>query len=368
MSSIMPVDRRCAGLLVTLTLVCLVPASHGQSAPGPALVPDHAVIGKVGSEQITSDDIVAQDKDAFDALKNRRESKLRLLELDYASSYHELVQKQLDQLLDRRALELEAAARGTTAAALLAEVKAPVVTDDEALAFYAERKEEIHAPFGQVATEIKQVLAQQHNEAAMRSFYDELRRKHAVTSLLEPYRVAVAATGPARGKATAAVTIVEFADFQCPYCRDAEASLREVINKHPNDVRLVFRNRPLTQLHPNAMLAARAAVCADRQGRFWEMHDAMFSDQTALSVDALKSTAARLGLDKERFDTCLDNAQDTDKTLGEDAQAAADLGVNSTPYFFIDGRPLRGSAAPEQFERIIDDELSRRSTGAGQGS
>jgi protein-disulfide isomerase len=126
---------------------------------------------------------------------------------------------------------------------------------------------------------------------------------------------------------------------------------------HPNDVRLVFRNLPLSDLHPNAAIAARAGVCADRQQRFWPLHDAMFADQTALAASALKATAARLGLDAEQFSRCLEDAGATDRVIATDAEDAAELGLDSTPYFFVNGRPQRGLMTREQLEAMVSAEI-----------
>ena len=138
-----------------------------------------------------------------------------------------------------------------------------------------------------------------------------------------------------------------------------------MIAHHANEIRLVFRHLPLTELHPNARLAAIAAVCADQQGKFWEMHDALFADRTALGVDALKSTAARVGLDGPRFAGCLDGVGEDSATavVDMDAKAAMALGIHATPYFFVDGRPLAGEVSADQFETIIAEELQRLSTG-----
>jgi protein-disulfide isomerase len=112
----------------------------------------------------------------------------------------------------------------------------------------------------------------------------------------------------------------------------------------------------LTQIHPNAKLAAEAAICADRQGKFWEMHDAMYEDQSALNLDSLKSTATRLGLNADRFSTCIADGS-ASGSLDLDAKAAAELGLAGTPYFFINGRPIDGDVPIEKFESIIKDEL-----------
>jgi protein-disulfide isomerase len=336
-------------------------ALSAESVPGasPDRPSGQTVIGVVGDQHVTADDIVARNRDAFARLRGARERQLQRLELDYAHAYHELVQSNLDAYLDERALELEAAARGQAPAVLKAVPAVAPVTDEEARAFYTSRKALSDQPYEQLADPIKEYLANERSAAATRRFYDELRAKHGAAGLLQPYRLAVAGTGPARGRVDAPVTIVEFADFQCPYCRQAEPVLQAVIARHPRDVRLVFRNLPLSDLHPDAMLAARAGACADLQGKFWQMHDAMFKDQTALGLAALMATADGVGLDARQFSSCLESDQVTAAGLSQDARAASALGVDSTPYFFIDGRPLRGVSTPEQFEKIIAEELRR---------
>jgi protein-disulfide isomerase len=149
---------------------------------------------------------------------------------------------------------------------------------------------------------------------------------------------------------------VEFADFQCPYCKRAESSLHAVLKQYPRDVRIVFRNLPLTQIHPQAESAAEAAVCADRQGKFWEMHDAMYADQSALSIEALKDTAKQLGLNLGQFSACLSGGTPA-AALDADAKAAEELGLSGTPYFFINGRPVDGNVPLEKFQSIIAEEL-----------
>jgi protein-disulfide isomerase len=358
-------SRRAGALFVALfgfctTLWADTPAAVSVSAtPAPS-----TVVGRVGSEPITSAQVTAEDPAAFQRLQTQRAQQLHEVELLYEETYHQLLEKQLGALLDRRALELEAKARGTTTDAVLAEIKPAPVTDQEMRAFYEARRDRTDQPYEKLADQIRQFLSQAHQELAMRQFYDSLRARRDVRSSFDPYRMNVNASGPARGPATASVTIVEFGDFQCPYCRKEEPVLRALLSRHPKDVRLVFRNLPLADLHPNANIAAQAGVCADQQGKFWVMHDAMYEDQTTLSAAQLEDTAARLGFDRERFATCLDHADLTRATLDSDAAAAADLGLASTPFFFVNGRPLRGTVSAEDFERILAEELSRRKDGS----
>lgn len=354
--------------LLSAALLCfqlsVAPSVSAASAPDPASDPDKNIVGSLGAQHLTEAELIAADRADFDRLQNEYQRGQHQLQSKFAQAQHDLLQRQLDKLLDRRALELEAKARGIGTDALLAELKVPVVTDDEARAFYDANKDRITQSYEQVAPQIRQYLGTQRSDAATRAFYDDLRAKHSISSYLLPYRVAVAAVGPTRGPSNATVTIVEFADFQCPFCKQAESTLRTILSRYPQDVRLVFRNLPLTQLHPNARIAAEAGMCADRQGKFWEMHDVMYGDQHALSLDALKLTAQQLGLDAAQFSACVSDGA-PDQVLDMDAKAALELGISSTPYFFINGRPLDGNVPAEKFEGIIGQELRRARSDRG---
>jgi protein-disulfide isomerase len=345
-------------LLPPLALLTLSAAGPATLASAQTPASPQTVVATVGGAPVTAEEILTPNKETFDKLAAVRDQRERQLQREYEHVYHDALEKELDTVLDKRALELEAKARKMSPDALLAKIKAPAVSDEEVRAFYEAHKARTNQTYEQLATTIRQHLAEQRSDAATRAFYAELRKKHAITSLLGPYRVAVDATGPARGPTDARVTIVEFGDFQCPYCRQVESSLDALLGKYPNDVRLVFRNLPLTDLHPDAALAARAGVCADRQGKFWPMHDAMFGDQTALAAPGLLATATRLGLDQARFSSCLNDAGSS-APVDVDTRAATELAINGTPYFFIDGIPLSGNASAEQFEQIVADELSR---------
>ncbi len=325
---------------------------------------DQSVIGLIGTERIAESTIVQNDQAAFDELQRNYDTERHQLEFKYAKARYDLLRRQLDKQLDAAALDQEAKARGVTTHDILLELKLIAPSEEETRAFYEENKDRIREPYDAIAPKVREYLAEQRNLAATRSFYDGLRAKHDIKSVLGPYRVAVAANGPARGPASAPVTIVEFGDFQCPYCKKAESSVHKVLEQYPHDVRVVFRNLPLTQIHPNAKVAAEAAVCAERQGKFWEMHDAMYADQSALAADALKATAKRLGLNLGQFSTCLSDGASA-AALDADTRAAAELGLSGTPYFFINGRPIDGNAPLENFESIIAEEL--RSGGRDRG-
>ncbi|MGA2583278.1 MAG: thioredoxin domain-containing protein [Tepidisphaeraceae bacterium] len=140
-----------------------------------------------------------------------------------------------------------------------------------------------------------------------------------------------------QGPATAAVTLVEYGDYQCPYCGEAYGVLKKLMPKLGDSARLVFRNFPLTQIHPHAEHAAEAAEAANAQGKFWKMHDILYERQTALEDEDLVSYAGEIGLDVARFQAELFERKFIDR-IREDFQSGVRSGVNGTPTFFINGR------------------------------
>jgi protein-disulfide isomerase len=168
-------------------------------------------------------------------------------------------------------------------------------------------------------------------------------------------------TAPVRGAATAPVTIIEFAEFQCPFCTRVRPTLEQIENTYKDRVRFVWKHLPLVSIHSHAMDAAIAAEAARKQGRFWEYHDKLFANQSQLEPDALRKYAEELGLDLTRFDR--DRADQEVKTrVLEDMTEATSLGVTSTPTFFINGRLVSGAMPFETFSTIIDEELAKRPT------
>jgi protein-disulfide isomerase len=161
----------------------------------------------------------------------------------------------------------------------------------------------------------------------------------------------VAANSPVRGSPDAVVSITEFADFQCPYCASARSALDQVLREYPHNVKLVFRSFPL-DFHPDSMLAHRAALAAREQGKFWEMHDLIFSHQRAMKRDDLFSMARSLGLDMDRFTADLQNEK-LQREISADREEGKREGVDGTPTFYIDGQQMVGAASVADFERLI---------------
>jgi len=160
-----------------------------------------------------------------------------------------------------------------------------------------------------------------------------------------------------RGSDDAAVTLVEYGDFQCPYCGEAYPVVRELQERFGDQLRFVFRHMPLPDLHPRAPLAAEAAEAAAAQERFWEMHDRLFEHHHELGDSDLRTHAEEVGVpDGERFDAELRDGVHTAR-VEEDYRSGAQSGVPSTPRFFVNGLIHLGSASYGELAEVIDAEL-----------
>ncbi len=162
---------------------------------------------------------------------------------------------------------------------------------------------------------------------------------------------------PVLGSEDAKVEIVEFSDFQCPFCSRVWPTLQQVRDTYGDDVRVVFKHLPL-RIHPKAPAAHAAAEAAHRQGKFWEMHDKIFANQRELTTERYEQYAQEIGLDVEKFKA--DSASKEVKAkVDADMAEAAKLGVSGTPSFFINGRYLSGAQPFEEFKKRIDEELAK---------
>jgi protein-disulfide isomerase len=335
------------GALVLVAALGVLPACAQQKAAAAGSASgSNQVLAVVDGKPITEADIRAKNADQFKALDR-----------EYQQNVHQLLENSLDQAVQDRLLEAEAAARKVTKDQLLAEIKPAAVTDADVDAFYEQNKAQIPRPKDQVAAQIKTYLEQQGQQKSRSEYFKTLEAKYKVDYKLEPIRVDVAATGPAKGPANAPVTIVEFSDFQCPFCSRLTPTLAEVEKRYGDKVRVVFRQYPLP-FHQNAQKAAEASLCAADQGKFWELHDAMFGNQSELGVDQLKAKAASLGLNADKFNKCLDSGEKA-SAIQADVKAGSAAGVSGTPAMFINGRFISGAVPIDQITTVIDDELRR---------
>ncbi|MCU0700175.1 MAG: DsbA family protein [Myxococcaceae bacterium] len=235
-------------------------------------------------------------------------------------------------------------------------------TEGELQELFARVKKNLpeEATFAEVKPQLRRALQREGKMKRARELFDELKRRAGYEVLLTPPdkpRKQVDGSGPSRGPSSAKVVIVEFADFQCPFCAKASDTVKKVAAEYPADVRVVFRHFPLAN-HPLAPKAAEASACADEQGRFWEFHDHLFANMRELDETALKAHALTLGLDVKPFVTCLESGR-MRALVEKDRQAGEKLGVNGTPAFFINGLMLTGAQPEEAFRKAIERELGR---------
>jgi protein-disulfide isomerase len=278
---------------------------------------------------------------------------------------YNLKRQKLEALIDDKLLEKEAAKRKLTVPTLLdAEVtsKVGLVTEQEIEKFYQENKAQIKGEQAQVREQIRSYLQNQKLNAKRDAFVKSLRSQAKVVVNLKPppvLRVELAVDGaPFKGPAKAPVTIVEFSDFHCPFCRRVIPTLTQLESKYGGKIKLVFRDFPIESLHPGATKAHEAARCANEQGKFWVYHDKLFTAPPKSSPETFKELAKEIGLNLNAFETCL-NSGKYQTAIKEDIAEGNRVGVSGTPAFFINGRLISGAQPLEAFARIIDDELSR---------
>lgn len=238
------------------------------------------------------------------------------------------------------------------------EEKAGEPTDEELQALYTRFQSQMPpgTTMEQVRPQLIQAAKNQKRQELANGLFERLKKEANVKISLREPRKEVAATGPSRGPDNAPVTIVEFSDFQCPFCSRAIESVEKVMETYPGKVRLVFRQFPL-DFHQQAQKAAEASLCAADQGKFWELHDAMFKDQQKLQLEDLKASAGALGLDMDKFNKCLDSGEKAAQ-VAKDLEEGKKAGVRGTPAFFVNGVFLNGAVPFEDFKKVIDEELA----------
>ena len=273
--------------------------------------------------------------------------------------------RRLEALINDKLLAKEAAKRKLTVPALLdAEVTAKVglIMEQEIEKFYQDNKAQIKGEQAQVREQIRAYLQNQRLAAKREEFLSSLRAQAKVlVNLKAPpiQRIEVSVQGaPFKGGEKAAVTIVEFSDFHCPFCRQVIPTLAQLELQYGEKIKLVFRDFPIESLHPGATKAHEAARCANEQGKFWPYHDKLFASPPSSTPEAFKALAKEVGLDAVAFESCLGNGKFL-AAIKEDMEEGNRVGVSGTPAFFINGRQISGAQPLEAFTRVIDDELAR---------
>ena len=296
-------------------------------------------------------------------LDSRIGDQLGRMDFQYRSQRHQLIESALTDMIQSRLLTEEAAARGVSVDELVASTTEGKVevTDAQVEDWYRRNRSRVGGqPFEDVSPQIRTFLEDAERAELVNALARQLEAEREVVYYMEPARAEFDLTGaPSAGPEDAAVTLVEFSDFECPFCGRFFPTVNEIKEKYGDRVRFVYLQFPLTNLHPNAFKAAEASLCAHEQDSFWEMHDLMFTEQSSLGVPELKEKASRLGLDTEEFDACLDSGRQAER-IRADMQQGTTVGVSGTPALFVNGVNVPGGAVPyETVAAAIDRELQR---------
>ena len=274
------------------------------------------------------------------------------------STYYEAERKTVDEFVDDYLLKLQAKKENLTVPQLFEKhVNSTIAPtpSDEALRVYYEGVETT-ATFEEVRDKIIDVVREKRVAKAKAAYMESLRKQATVVMRLAPPRAPISESDAApRGPANAPVTLLEFADYECPYCQQIQPALDRLAVEFKDLMAFAYKDFPLP-MHPYAEKAAEASRCAERQGKYWEYHDQLVTTKL-LDPPSLKSHARTLKLDVQAFDKCLDGGEASEVVKRQAAEAQT-LGVQGTPTFFVNGRLVSGSATYERLHAVIVEELS----------
>jgi protein-disulfide isomerase len=323
---------------IAVAVACLLPLP---------LRADSSVMATVGGAPITQAEI---------------EQALRLPLYELEVEKYRLTRRHLDQMIVERLLARAAAAQGQSVAAFVsAEVQGHIekITPEEVEARWRANRDVLPADGERAKQEARNALVRERATRVLRELVERLSREAGVSVTLRPPDPPVmtipVGDDPAWGPPTAPVTIIEFADFECPVCKENLPVLRQLRDLYRDQVRLVYRDFPLA-VHPQARPAAEAAHCAHEQGKFWAYHDALFAQAPDLKPSDYVALAERLSLNRAEFTSCLAGTRPK-AAVAKDLAAAQNLGLSGTPTFFINGRYLSGFQSLEALRQHIDREL-----------
>jgi protein-disulfide isomerase len=342
-------------VLCGLLLLSSVACTSAQSAPAEQAAPQSAdaVVAEIGDRKITLKEVDERWQSIDPAERGR------VTQLLYQHRRNVLEQIMGDMLIEQAAKAANLSVKDYVTQETSKRIQP--VTDAEVQQFFETNKERAQGrTFEQLRQPIQEFLAGQRQQQARAQLVDDLKKKGAgARVMLDPPRVnvEVADSDPVKGPATAPITIVEYSDFQCPYCARVNPTLDQVRKEYGDKVKIVFKDFPLPN-HTEAPKAAEAAHCAGEQGKYWELHDRLFANQQALQVPALKQHAEAIGLDMNAFNQCFDSGKHAAR-VSANLKSGEALGVASTPTLYVNGRPVVGAQSFEYFKTVIDEELAR---------
>jgi protein-disulfide isomerase len=315
-----------------------------------------------------SNDTVVVEIDGAKVTYGAFEDKLSGNMFQARNAFYEAERKAMDQFVEQFLLEREAKKENVTVTELLEKhVNSTIAKDpsDESLMVYWEGLN-TKEPFEKLRPQMIDRLRQIRIAKAKAAYLETLHSQAKVVVELTPPRAQVSIKDAVlRGVPAAPVTIVEYADYECPYCQQVQPGLEKLEAEYKGKVSFTFRDFPLP-MHAHAQKAAEAAHCAAGQGKFWQYHDMLFSTKQ-LEVAQLKEHARTLNLDGAAFDTCLDSGATADAVKAQFAEGQA-LHIEGTPSFLINGRFFSGGMSYEQLKTVIDEELHAKPEAVKQAS
>ncbi len=342
-----------ARLIFIVLLSLMLTSAFAKNAPAELKFkfgksPQSGIVAKIGDKSITEEDIKKGiESDIFEA-----EAKI-----------YDLKMGRLETIIVETLASKDSRNKGMTTEAFLEKFITgdPVVTDESFNAFVKERELDKSKITPEVKTKIDEFIKEELKRKAVLAWVSSELDKTPVEIYLReptPPKFNIKTKGsPSWGKADAKVEIIEFTDFQCPYCRQASQTVAELKKLYKDKIRVVLKNFPL-EMHPNARAAAIAALCANDQSSdsFWALHDRLFEKQTSLSPEVINGLAKDLPLNNKTFTKCL-NSKKIAALVDADMKEAERLGLDSVPTFFVNGTPVQGSSTLDDFKMLIDQEL-----------
>ena len=335
--------RHSTALQFFLLLLCFAPAFlPAASAQSKAEKP----VAVAGKEKFYEQDFLPQLQSEL--------YKLRMQE-------YQLKRKALEEAIGKKLLQAEAEKLGTTPEELLkkdVDSKVDPPSDQEVEEEFVRQMFQNGGGATQDKDKVREQLVQEFSQDARDQYFETLRQQAGVKILLVPPKIEVAPDPTRmRGNPDAKITIVEFSDFQCPYCLQAYTTVKDLLKKYDGKIKLSYRDLPLQETQGKIPGTGEAARCALEQGKFWEYHDLLFENQDSYGASAFRDFAESLKLDGDKFAACLDSGK-YKAPVHADFEAAMRLGIKGTPAFFIDGVPLSGARPQSDFEEILDAELA----------
>lgn len=274
---------------------------------------------------------------------------------------YELKRSALEDLIRQKLLQIRAREKNLNVETLFqneVDSKVSESTLGEVQAYYLAQRDNAQQSFEDLKTTTQGALQQAKIKAARNEYVEGLIHQRQIVILLRPPKLEIGwDSNRLRGDRSSRVTVVEFSDFTCPFCRQAQGIMKTVLAEYNGKVNLAYRDFPMSETHPQAQLAAEASRCAEEQNRFWDYHDLLFGTLARLTRDKLLEYGAKLALDLRQFTTCLDSGRYRPQ-IEKDFQDGIVAGVSGTPTFFVNGIFIGGVRPASTFERIIDEELA----------